>query len=107
MPCRCLGHRWHFRQGGYSTMTISLTGRRILLLWMLLGSVILAGCETSQVKLENQSVPPTNAAPVETVEPSPTAVTVTKAQEQAITLPVIDALFADESFASDAKNKAD
>jgi len=46
------------------------------------------------------------STPVQTAQPSPSAEPTTKAPEQAITLPMIDALFADEAFASAAKSQA-
>src|SRR4051794_21430704 len=80
--------------------------KRCCYLLTLFAAAIFAGCEIQRETVQDVPTQQPATTTVETSQPSPSAEPTTKAPEQAITLPVIDALFADESFAADAKSKA-
>src|ERR1043166_2029212 len=71
----------------------------------LLASVLFAGCEKPGTTLQKTPEPTASTAPLQTSEPSPQEQSA-KASDQAITLPLLDALLADESFATAARTKA-
>jgi len=86
-------------------MTVLFIAKRYSYLVILFSVAIFAACETPRVAQDVPTQQPA-ASPVQTAQPGPSPAATAKAPEQAITLPIIDALFADDAFVSAAKNRA-